>query len=155
MANATKSGLGMLMFVSAALSAPLPTSAQLAADRPALPNMTPFAIVTPATFPYAGADAVIVRSMDEDIRDVILVRRGKASATLLAAAVRQLAGLRALSGDNPTGVGTFRVQDNGRQWTRPGEASDWVASLGRSKSQPIAGFGRVPHLILYMPNQHK
>lgn len=116
---------------------------------------TPFAIAVPRQFEYEGADAVIVRRGGRDIPDVILVRRGHVNAETLASAVRHLAVIRASRGERASEEGVYRVRTDGRGWVRPGEEQHWIEALDRSRGRALSGYGVIPFVVLFMPNQRR
>ena len=147
-------GTASLLVLEAAVGADL-GHAQQARLPSSAPDGVPFGISVVDDLSYGEADAVIVRRTNAEIQDVILVRKGKAQPLVLAAAVRQLASLRAAFGDAPTADGTYRVQLDSRPWIRPRESAGWVGDLATARPRELEGVGVVKHIILYMPRQQR
>lgn len=138
----------VLVFVSSDLNAQ-PSRPRL----PVEPNKTPFAIAIISQLAYDKSDAVIVRRAAHEIPDVIVVRAGRANGQLIARALRQLAGLRAVLGDVPTKDAVFRVAATKAALRHERQATDWAIMLSRVAPLDLPGFGAVPHIISYLPNQ--
>jgi hypothetical protein len=133
---------------------PTRTQAQVVGIPP-VNGATAFAIAEADSFPYTGADAVIVRRTTFEPHDVILVRGGKGSTRLLAEAVGFLGGLRAIQGDSPTTNGIYRVVTKGKphRWER--HSHNWMSTLASERPRPISGLGEKRHIVLFLKNQHK
>jgi hypothetical protein len=119
-----------------------------------LAGRTAVVVAVPESFPYQGAQAVIVRRVNAADHDLILVRPGAVQPQRLAAAVGVLGAVRAHYGDAPTQDMVVRVPE-GLPRGRLEEAATWADLLSKSATthlQPIPGLEHARYIRLYLAN---
>lgn len=104
----------------------------------------------PATVPFR-----ILRRLDLDPRDVIVLSRS-ADSVSLSAAVEQLRLIRQVQGDTATSSGMVRIRPRGGMG-RGSQVLPWarrvVTDLHAAAPQPVAGVGTVPMVVIWLPAQ--
>jgi len=141
------------MIAIAFISQLLSQSLALGQELPPVTGATMLAITEQVYFPYVGANAVIVRRTTLEPHDVIVVRAGRSTPKLLAEAVSQLGGIRALYGNTPAGDAIYRVTESSKVRQHEGYAVNWNSMLRAIRPSELAGFGVVRHVSIYLRDQ--
>lgn len=114
-------------------------------------GFTPLVLAVSDSFQFRNADAVLVRRVNVEPHDVVVIRDGRATPALLAAAVQMAIAVRSTEGLQPSADGVYRVRVGGAAG-RQREAQRWMRNLDAKPRRVVAGIGMVRWIELLVPD---
>lgn len=108
---------------------------------------------------YGVANWMILRKVDDDQHDIIVLRPGTAMAHELSAAVLQLLTIRQRMGDQPASAAMMRVRRVEGRPARVQRQLPWsqrvITDLQKAELRHVEGVGRVRAVDIWLPAQNR